>query len=598
MGSSPDVPKPKDPLNLANKQSQKLLGYYGSQVPEWLKLQDQLGPQIMGRMFGQVGQFLGGVDGQPGLQSLQRTTAQEAGQTLGQLRSDELGQMSGQAGLTRQLMQSLSPEQAAQVSRMQQLASDAAGAEGGYSSRMGQALGTYGITPQQFNPNVSQQELGSTITQRGLLGETVTDQQVNPNITSSGLGSTATQRGLLGNTLSQGGALSPTIQAAQQNSEAANKMAQEAFTRRGTLSPEEQRMAQQSARESFGEAGRLGGNFAVASEILNREQALAGRRAEASRAEEQAFGQRQNLANLRMQEQQALFGQQVGSRQLQTAEEQALFGQQMSAREQALQQEQALFGQNAGVAQQVMSEQSGRFGQELGSAQQNLNRQQSLFQQRMAAREQGLQQEQALFGQGATSAQQRFAQQQALFGQQIAGSQQTMGMQQAGLGQLQGIEETRARLRESAGTEAGRAFSAAGGFYTAPGLNLLGQAPLSYQAGQQTLGTALSMGPASSGQFDYNAPLNFAQQRASALDKQAMAQYQADQQQRAQTMGLITKGIGLAAAPFTGGLSAGLGLSGLAGGAGAATGLGGMGLSAGMGLSNLFGGIPKATQVY
>jgi hypothetical protein len=238
---------------------------------------------------------------------------------------------------------------------------------------------------------------------------------------------------------------------------------------------------------------------------LNREQALAGRRAEASRTEEQAFGQRQNLANLRMQEQQALFGQQLGSRQLQTAEEQ------------------------------------------------------SLFQQQMAAREQGLQQEQALFGQGATSAQQRLAQQQALFGQRLAGSQQTMGMQQAGLAQLQGIEETRAKLRESAGIEAGRAFSAAGGFYTQPGLNLLGQAPLSYQAGQQTLGMAFKGGSESSGNFDYNAPLGFANQRASALDKQAMAQFQADQQRQGQMMGLLSQGIGLAAAPFTGGLSLGFG---------------------------------------
>jgi hypothetical protein len=106
------------------------------------------------------------------------------------------------------------------------------------------------------------------------------------------------------------------------------------------------------------------------------------------------------------------------------------------------------------------------------------------------------------------------------------------------------------------------------------------------------------MGPESSGQFDYNAPLGFAQQRASALDAYNMAKFQANQQKKAQTMGLISKGIGLAAAPFTGGLSAGLGLSGLAGGAAGATGLSGMGLSAGMGLSGLFGGIPKATPVY
>jgi hypothetical protein len=326
MGSSPKVPKPKDPLNLAKGQSQKLLGYYGSQVPEWLKLQEQLGPQFMGQMFGQVGQFLGGVDGQPGLQSLQRTTAQEAGQTLGQLRADELGQMTGQTGLARGLMEAMSPEQAAVVQ--------------GFASEAERARAS-----------------------------------------------------------AQG------------------------------VSPQERRGYEQQARESFQASGRLGGNLGIVSEAMGREDVLARKRAEAAQA-------------------------------------------------------------------------------------------------------------------GA------------------------------------------------------RSYDAAQGFYTQPGLSLLSQQPLSYQAGQQTLGTALAGGPASSGQFDYNAPLNFANQRASSLNAHAMAQFQADQQHKAQTMGLITKGIGLAAAPFTGGLSAGLGLSGLAGGAAGATGFGGMGLSAGMGLSNLFGGIPRATQAY
>jgi hypothetical protein len=155
-----------------------------------------------------------------------------------------------------------------------------------------------------------------------------------------------------------------------------------------------------------------------------------------------------------------------------------------------------------------------------------------------------------------------------------------------------------ARKRAEAAQAGARSYDAAQGFYTTPGLNLLGQSPLSYQTGQQTLGMALTGGPASSGEFDYNAPLGFAGQRASSMDAYNMAKFQADQQRKAQTMGLITKGIGLVAAPFTGGLSAGLGLSGLAGGAAGATGLSGMGLSAGMGLSSLFGGIPKATSVY
>jgi hypothetical protein len=82
------------------------------------------------------------------------------------------------------------------------------------------------------------------------------------------------------------------------------------------------------------------------------------------------------------------------------------------------------------------------------------------------------------------------------------------------------------------------------------------------------------------------------------MDAYNMEKFKAEQQQKAGMMGMLGKGIGLLAAPFTGGLSAGLGLSGLAGGAAGAAGLSGMGLSAGMGLSGLFGGIPKATPVY
>jgi hypothetical protein len=161
-----------------------------------------------------------------------------------------------------------------------------------------------------------------------------------------------------------------------------------------------------------------------------------------------------------------------------------------------------------------------------------------------------------------------------------------------------GREDVMARKRAEAAQAGARSYDAAQGFYTQPGLAALQSTPQSYTAGTALAGMGLELGQSMGPEFDYNMPLNFAQQRASALDSQKMAQFQASQQHRSQMGGLLMKGIGLAAAPFTGGLSAGLGLSGLAGGAGAATGLGGMGLSAGMGLSGLFGGIPKATPVY
>jgi hypothetical protein len=78
-----------------------------------------------------------------------------------------------------------------------------------------------------------------------------------------------------------------------------------------------------------------------------------------------------------------------------------------------------------------------------------------------------------------------------------------------------------------------------------------------------------------------------------------MAQYQADMQAKASRNKMLGSLIGMAAVPFTGGLSAGLGLTGLAGGAAGMTGLSGLGVSAGMGLGNMLGmGIPKAKAIY
>ena len=95
----------------------------------------------------------------------------------------------------------------------------------------------------------------------------------------------------------------------------------------------------------------------------------------------------------------------------------------------------------------------------------------------------------------------------------------------------------------------------AGGFYTKPGLELLRQTPASYGAGAKLAGIGMEYGQTLGPQLDYNMPLNFAQQRAGALDAQNMAQFQADQQRKAQMFGLIKNVGAVAAAPFTGGAS-------------------------------------------
>jgi len=328
-GGGGSAPKPKDPLVYAEKAAKNLFtNYYPYAVPLALGLSKKFGPEFMGQMFDQTGQFLGGVGGQPGFQELQRTTGLQAGQTLAELRAAELGQQAGQTGFTRNLLASLSPEQAA------------------------------------------------------------------------------------------------AVQASAQEAERARASAQ-------GVTPEERRAYEQQARETYQASGRLGGNAAVAAEIMGR-------------------------------------------------------------------------------------------------------------------------------------------------------------------------EDTMRRKREEAATAGARSYDLASRFYTSPGLGLLSQQPLSYQTGQQTLGTAMSAGPASSGSFDYNMPLGFAQQRAGALDAYNMAKFKAEQEAKAANIGAIGKVAGLALAPFTGGLSAGLGLGGMAGSAlGGA--LGSAGFNAGASLFNvgagLFGAPQKATIV-
>lgn len=55
------------------------------------------------------------------------------------------------------------------------------------------------------------------------------------------------------------------------------------------VTPEQQRMAQQTAREAAQASGRLGDNSSIAAEVLGREDILARKRAEAAQAGNQAF---------------------------------------------------------------------------------------------------------------------------------------------------------------------------------------------------------------------------------------------------------------------------------------------------------------------
>lgn len=189
--------------------------------------------------------------------------------------------------------------------------------------------------------------------------------------------------------------------------------------------------------------------------------------------------------------------------------------------------------------------------------------------------------------QGVTPEEQRMYQQKAREAAQAAGR---LGGNAAIASEIMGREDMMRKKREEAAQAGAQSYTMAGGFYTQPGLGLLSQAPLAYGEGKGALATAMTAGPASSGSFDYNMPLGFAKERAGALDAYNMAKYQADQQRRAGIMNLVGQVGGLALAPFTGGLSAGLG---------GALGKGGFNLGASMfnAGAGMFGAPLKATIV-
>ena len=293
----------------ANKAGRGLLDYYQQNIPGFIGLQNQFGPQLMNQMFRQSNQFLNKQS------ALELRAAKQAARNVAQIRAGELGTMLEQAPLTRGLMESLSPEQARSIQLQNLYAERAQGLESEFQKEASPYTGMFGT------------------------------------------------------------------------------MAEEAYARRGTLSSEEQRATQQQAREAAAAAGRIGGNSAIASEIMNREAAKSARRAEAQQAAQAAYG---NIAD-------------VGAR--------------------------------------------------------------------------------------------------------------------------------RQALRGEASLASGELFNRANQFYTTPGMNLLSNAPLAYKLGTAGAASAMAGGPAASGNFDFNMPLNLANQSAGAQNQYNQAVYQtnlANQQAKAQ----------------------------------------------------------------
>jgi len=183
MGSVPKVKAPKMDIGA---DIGKYVSGMSKSLPGIISQEQQFRPQLQGLNLSDIQSFLSGAGGQQGIFGLSNQAAQQAGMGLGEARQAELGQMTGQAGLTRGLMQGLSPEQAYAV----------------------------------------------------------------------------------------------------QNADAE---ARRAYASSQSLNPQEQRGYQQAAREGASAAGRIGGNAAIASEVMGREELLARKRMEAAQAAQNSY---------------------------------------------------------------------------------------------------------------------------------------------------------------------------------------------------------------------------------------------------------------------------------------------------------------------
>jgi hypothetical protein len=82
---------------------------------------------------------------------------------------------------------------------------------------------------------------------------------------------------------------------AQRMMQLQNMQAEQAYASSQGLTPQEKRASDQAVRESFGSAGRLGGNYAVGSELLSRDTFLTGKKQTASDLINRAYGTSQGF---------------------------------------------------------------------------------------------------------------------------------------------------------------------------------------------------------------------------------------------------------------------------------------------------------------
>jgi hypothetical protein len=204
------------------------------------------------------------------------------------------------------------------------------------------------------------------------------------------------------------------------------------------------------------------------------------------------------------------------------------------------------------TAQQLGAAREAELGQMTGQAGFTRGLMAGLSPEQASAVQQAQQESQRAYAsaQGVTPQERRMYQQTAREGAQAAGR---VGGNAAIASEIMGREDIMARKRAEAAQAGQQAFNLAGQFYTAPGLQLLGSQPLSYQVGNQMMGLGLdAIGAGKPQLFDVGSALNLgAAQRQNIMGANA-----ANAQARASYSSGLFGGIGSAVGGIAGGLGA------------------------------------------
>jgi hypothetical protein len=164
-------------------------------------------------------------------------------------------------------------------------------------------------------------------------------------------------------------------------------------------------------------------------------------------------------------------------------------------------------GGNGSIAAEVLNRESamaGRRAEASGMGQQAYTQGMGALQQQLAAQN-------SRYSQLSADHERELGRLNNLFGQNLAAGQQNQAERQLGFGQMMDIEQKRALMREEAAMGNARSYDMGQGFYSQPGMQMLGMAPASLGLGGDYLGKGmLSIGQGTPKLYDTSVALGIA----------------------------------------------------------------------------------------